>query len=89
LIDHISKPFDESNRKAIRTIIEVAYKSIGKDNLQIFMFDNEEYEPLALNPQHSENLVTDKKTGSNHFYVPPFQEKIKKIVGDKLEKEDK
>lgn len=74
VIDHISKPFDESNRKAIGTVIEAAYQSIGKDNLQIFMFDDEEYESLALRPEHCENLVTDKKTGFNPFYIAPSKE---------------
>lgn len=32
------------------------------------MFDDEEYTTLALQPEHSENLVTDKKSGFNPFY---------------------
>lgn len=83
VIDHISKPFDENNRKAIGTVIEAAYESIGKDKLQIFMFDDEEYESLALKPEHFENLVTDEKTGFNPFYVAPSKEQ------DKVETEDK
>lgn len=77
VIDHISKPFDESNRKAIGTVIEAAYESIGKDKLQIFMFDDEEYESLALKPEHSENLVEDEKTGFNPLYVAPSKEQDK------------
>lgn len=70
VIDHISKPFDKSNSKAIGKVIPTAYESIGKENLQIFMFDDEEYEKLDLNPDHSENLVTENKTGFNPFYFP-------------------
>lgn len=90
VVDHISKPFDESNRKAIGTVIEEAYKSIGKDRLQIFMFDDEEYESLALKPDHSENLVTDKKTGFNPFYVAPSKDQDKNDIEiDKEETEKK
>ena len=89
VIDHISKPFDESNRKAIGTVIEAAYNSIGKDKLQIFMFDDEEYESLALKPEHFENLVTDKKTGFNPFYVAPSKESDKnETASDIVEIED-
>lgn len=68
VIDHISKPFDTSNARAIGQVINKAYEKIGKESLQIFMFDNEEYTTLALQPEHSENLVTDKKSGFNPFY---------------------
>ncbi|APQ76302.1 hypothetical protein [Clostridium botulinum] len=68
VIDHISKPFDEANKKAIGKVIESVYKSIDKKNLQIFMFDDEEYDFLALKPDHFENLVTERKTGFNPFY---------------------
>lgn len=47
VIDHISKPFDASNAKAIGQVIEKAYTYIGKENLQIFMFDDEEYSGYA------------------------------------------
>lgn len=68
VIDHISKPFDTSNARAIGQVINKAYEKIGKESLQIFMFDDEEYTTLALQPEHSENLVTDKKSGFNPFY---------------------
>ena len=44
------------------------YKEIGQENLQIFMFDDEEYTTLGLEPDHSENLVDKNKTGFNPFY---------------------
>lgn len=53
---------------AIGQIINKAYESIGKENLQIFMFDDEEYAVLALEPEHSEDLVNKVKTGFNPFY---------------------
>ena len=66
---------DEVIRPAIlwndgRTKKQVAYlnEEIGKENLQIFMFDDEEYTSLALNPEHSENLVNGEKSGFNPFY---------------------
>jgi len=68
VIDHVSKPFDQSNCRAIGKVIATAYESIGKDKLQLFMFDDEEYEALGIEPDHSENLVTEHKTGFNPFY---------------------
>lgn len=69
VIDHISKPFDEKNSKAIGKVIATAYESIGKENLQIFMFDDEQFETLSIQPDHFENLVNDNKTGFNPFFV--------------------
>lgn len=74
IIDHISKPFDQNNCRAIGKVITTACKSIGEDKLQLFMFDDEEYETLAIEPAHSENLVTESKTGFNPFYFPPQKE---------------
>ena len=70
VIDHISKPFDEKNSKAIGKVISEAYESIGKENLQLFIFDDEEYEALGIQPDHFENLVTEGKTGFNPFFIP-------------------
>lgn len=69
VIDHISKPFDEKNSKAIGEVIATAYESIGKENLQIFMFDDVQFETLSIQPDHFENLVNDNKTGFNPFFV--------------------
>jgi hypothetical protein len=89
VIDHISKPFDDSNRKAIGKVIEAAYEGIGKDKLQIFMFDDEEYESLALKPEHFENLLADKKSGFNPFYVVLSKESDKnETASDKEAPED-
>jgi len=87
VIDHISKPFDEKNRKAIGAVIEAAYKNISKDKLQIFMFDDENFDSLALKPEHSENLVTDEKTGFNPFYEATSKEQDKADI-DRVETKD-
>ncbi len=70
VIDHISKPFDEKNSKAIGLVLDEAYKLIGKENMQTFIFDDEDNEKLNINPDHVEDLVTDEKTGFNPFYFP-------------------
>lgn len=68
VIDHISKPFDHNNSKAIGKVLTSAFNTIGKENFQVFMFDDETYETLDLKPDYSENLVTESKTGFNPFY---------------------
>lgn len=68
VIDHISQPFDKSNSRAIGKIINTAIDDIGKDKLQIFMFDDKEYETLSLQPENFENLVLKGKSGFNPFY---------------------
>jgi hypothetical protein len=68
VIDHISKPFDSSNRNAIGMILQQFYKTVGIDELQIFMFDDENYKDLSIIPSHYENLITDKKSGFNPFF---------------------
>lgn len=68
VIDHISKPFDEKNVRAIGKVINKFYESVDKTDLQIFMFDDEDYTTLGLQPDHAEDLVTDEKSGFNPFY---------------------
>lgn len=68
VIDHISKPFSDQNVAAIGTVIHKAYEDIGIDNLQIFMFDDENSEKLNLKPNNIENLVNSARTGFNPFY---------------------
>lgn len=50
--------------------IHKAYESIWLDNLQIFMFDDENSNKLNLKPNHTENLVNETRTGFNPFF--PF-----------------
>lgn len=70
VIDHISKPFDESNSKAIGFVINAAYELIGKENLQTFIFDNVDNEDLNITADHVVNLVSEGKTGFNPFFIP-------------------
>ena len=60
----MSKPFDVQNAKALGQVITKAHSDIGKENLQIFMFDHKEHEALSIEPDHVENLANEKKTGS-------------------------
>lgn len=68
VIDHISKPFDSDNRRAIGAILQKFYKNMDEKNLQIFLFDDKDYEGLSIIPNHSENLVNKNKTGFNPFF---------------------
>lgn len=68
VIDHISKPFDLDNRKAIGAILKEIYNDLHKHDFQIFMFDDESYEDLSIIPDHYEDLATEAKTGFNPFY---------------------
>lgn len=68
VIDHISKPFDDKNVKSIGKVFQKFYKDVGKNNLQIIMFDDEDYEELSLNPDHEDNLVKNGKSGFNPFF---------------------
>lgn len=68
VIDHVSKPFDEKNAYAIGRIIAKACEDIGKENLQIIMFDDKEYDALSLKPDYQSNLVSKGKSGFNPFF---------------------
>ena len=68
-IDHISKPFDENNASAIGNVINEAYKTINKEDLQIFIFDDEMYGTMSLIPDKYIELSSDDKTGFNPFFI--------------------
>lgn len=68
VVDHISKPFDETNRNTIGVVFRNAYKEIGRQNLQTFIFDDEAYESLSILPDYYDDLVSDIKTGFNPFF---------------------
>lgn len=70
VIDHISKPFDLDNSKAIGKVLCTGLEDIKKTNLQIFMFDDKDPSTLNINPDHFENLVDNRKTGFNPFFDP-------------------
>lgn len=68
VVDHLSKPFDQSNKKAIGKILKTFYQHISKEELQIFLFDDEEHKNLLIDPDHSEDLVSSNKRGFNPFF---------------------
>lgn len=68
VIDHISKPFDTENCKSVGKIIMKLLEDVGKENLQIFMFDSEEAEKLGIEKKYSTSLVTETKTGFCPFF---------------------
>lgn len=67
-IDHISKPFDLINREAIGTILEKFYERIDRENIQIFMFDDENNDDLLVTNVTVDNLISENKSGFNPFY---------------------
>lgn len=68
VIDHISKSFDDDNKKAIGSIINAVLNDIGKDKLQIFMFDTEQAEAFGIDSACSKDLIEGDKTGFCPFY---------------------
>lgn len=68
VVDHISKSFDKENKKAVGSIINNALNDIGKDNLQIFMFDTVSADEFDIQPELSKNLIEGDKTGFCPFY---------------------
>jgi len=68
VIDHISKPFDLINRKAIGKIFEKFYEKLDKKDIQIFMFDDENNKDLLVKADLVENLISEDKSGFNPFY---------------------
>lgn len=69
VIDHISKPFDNKNRKALGAILHKAYEGIEKSDLQIILFDDEDAADLGISPDCSSELLDKNKSGFNPFYV--------------------
>lgn len=68
VIDHISKPFDDKNVRAIGAILEEVYNGLEKSSLQIIMFDDKSPERLGLIPDKYSDLLGDGKSGFNPFY---------------------
>lgn len=72
--DHLSKPFDEKNITALGKIVCKSVEIIGKDKLQIFLFDDEEASTLGLEPDNCVDLIEYNndsqkiKTGFIPFY---------------------
>lgn len=68
VIDHISKPFDTTNKRAIGMILQNFYEKVDKKDIQIFMFDDENSEELLVTNALVNNLINDSKSGFNPFY---------------------
>lgn len=68
VIDHLSKPFSDDNKKAVGKIFEKFYENVPKNDVQIFMFDDKEPELLGIVPDYYESLKMENKTGFNPFY---------------------
>lgn len=68
VIDHLSQPFSDNNKKAVGKIIETFYSTVSKDEVQIFMFDDKEPFYFGIVPDHHEQLRTEEKSGFNPFY---------------------
>lgn len=70
VIDHISKPFDKENLRTIGTVICKFIEDIGKDNVQIIIFDDKDPSALNITPDvlcHLQN-EEESKSGFNPFF---------------------
>lgn len=74
--DHLSKSYDDDNVIALGEVLNNAANDIGRDKIQVFLFDDKDYLKLGLKPDYSENLIIyDKegkmiKSGFIPFYKP-------------------
>ena len=71
VVDHISKPFDKNNAKAIGAVLRNFYKVVDKEEIQIILMDDEPYDNLGLEVDYYESLTNETKTGFNPFYSMP------------------
>lgn len=78
IIDYISKPFDEYNKKAIGVIINEFLKIVGKNNFQVIMFDCSEQNSLNIDADNYLSLITKDKTGFIPWYKPPKDNTLRK-----------
>ncbi len=74
VIDHISKPFDKDNLPAVGKILEEFYKHVLPSEIQIIMFDDENFEDLSIIPNKYDCLFgmdkrSKNKSGFNPFYT--------------------
>ncbi|GAB6494062.1 hypothetical protein OA45_02537 [Bacillus sp. UMTAT18] len=69
VFDHISKPFDEQNVCAVGKVISKFYEDVSKNDIQMFIFDDKEFENLGLDVDIFAELKNDYKTGFNPFYA--------------------
>ena len=91
VIDHISKPFDDKNVKAIGAVLEEVYKRIDKSEFQIIMFDDKDASHLGLIPDESSSLYDEDKSGFNPYYSAPAsgEESEEEQITEGIEKDQK
>lgn len=70
VIDHISKPFDSKNQKALGAVLHEAYRDIQKSDMQVILFDDEDASNLGIIPDLCTDLLNEEKSGFNPFYTP-------------------
>lgn len=88
VIDHVSKPFDEKNVKAIGAVLEEVYKYVDKSELQIIVFDDKDAGRLGLTPDEASSLYGEGKSGFNPFYFAPVKENAGEETEGSAEKEN-
>lgn len=69
VIDHISKPFSDENSKAIGSIINYFLQLVGKENVQIIIFDDRKPKDLGMPGVVEKRLEEGTKSGFNPFYL--------------------
>lgn len=74
VIDHISKPFDSKNQKALGAVLHEVYKDIQKSELQIILFDDENASDLGMVPDYNTDLLGKGKSGFNPYYIVKKEE---------------
>lgn len=68
VIDHISKPFDKENIKAIGVVLQKFINDVGISNAQIIMFEDKNTDELDISPSNIVELRSETKSGFNPFY---------------------
>lgn len=68
VVDHISKPFDADNQKAIGSVLNSFMNDMEDGAIQIFLFEDKCASSLGINANTTIQLVNEEKTGFNPFY---------------------
>ena len=68
VVDHISKPFDADNQKAIGSVLNSFMNDMEDGTIQIFLFEDKCASSLGIDANTTIQLVDEEKTGFNPFY---------------------
>ena len=68
VVDHISKPFDADNQKAIGSVLNSFMNDMEDGTIQIFLLEDKCASSLGINANTTIQLVDEEKTGFNPFY---------------------